>query len=156
MEEFKQIAGHPNYEVSSRGRVRNISKNIFLKVSNTDNYQSVGFAGQSFRIHRLMAIAFLDPVQDKPEVDHIDRNPQNNVITNLRWVNRFENAQNRKVPTSNKSGVKGVCFDKNAKQWRAEIVCNGKYHYIGLYSTLEEATQARQRMEIKLNYLVPI
>lgn len=39
-------------------------------------------------VHRLVAEAFLDNPNNLPEVDHIDKDPKNNSITNLRWCDR--------------------------------------------------------------------
>lgn len=51
------------------------------------------------RVHILVAAAFIPNPEGKKEVDHIDRNRQNNHADNLRWASRFENMQNRKPYT---------------------------------------------------------
>ena len=48
----------------------------------------------SLFIHRLVAEAFIPNPQDKKEIDHIDTNPENNNVENLRWVTHTENMNN--------------------------------------------------------------
>jgi hypothetical protein len=45
-------------------------------------------------IHRLLAKAFIPNPDNKPCIDHIDRNRQNNELSNLRWVSYIENNNN--------------------------------------------------------------
>ena len=45
-------------------------------------------------IHRLVAIGFIPNFDEKPQVDHIDQNKNNNCVENLRWVTNRENKQN--------------------------------------------------------------
>ena len=47
------------------------------------------------KIHRLLALQYIDNPDNLPEVDHIDRNKKNNSIENLRWVSRLTNARNK-------------------------------------------------------------
>lgn len=45
-------------------------------------------------VHRLVAETFIPNYENKPEIDHIDGNPLNNNISNLRWCNHCENLNN--------------------------------------------------------------
>lgn len=47
-----------------------------------------------YPVHRLVAMAFIPNPDGLTEIDHIDRNRQNNSIENLRWVTRYENCMN--------------------------------------------------------------
>ncbi|MBR1646990.1 MAG: HNH endonuclease [Selenomonadaceae bacterium] len=63
---------------------------------------------KSLPVHRLVALAFILNPLNKPEVNHIDGNPQNNHVSNLEWATRSENEQHafdtglQVVPTSEK------------------------------------------------------
>ena len=59
-------------------------------------------------IHRLLALAFINNTENKPTVDHIDRNPSNNSLDNLRWASFKEQADNRGIVENsiNKYGVR--------------------------------------------------
>ena len=48
-----------------------------------------------YHIHRLVAEAFIPNLENKPTVDHIDRNKLNNVVSNLRWATYKEQNTNR-------------------------------------------------------------
>jgi len=53
----------------------------------------------------------------------------------------------KKIWTTNRSGVRGVCIDKHGVRWRAYIVFQRKQYYLGVYDTIEEAAEARKRAE---------
>lgn len=78
------------------------------------------------------------------QVDHIDGNPLNNSIGNLRSVDGFANQRNRKMQYNNTSGHTGVCWDKNHSKWMARIGFNGKHKTLGYFTNLEDAVKARQ------------
>lgn len=77
----------------------------------------------------------------KNHIDHINGNPSDNRICNLRDVTRSINLQNRHNATkSNKSGFLGVIARGN--RWRSRIKVEGKDVYIGTFDTKEKAHQA--------------
>jgi hypothetical protein len=76
------------------------------------------------------------------EVDHKNCNPLDNRTENLRLATKSENQSNKRMPKNNKSGFKGVSYDKENKKWQSHICSNGKRKNLGRYSTKEEAYNA--------------
>ena len=97
-----------------------------------------------FLVHRLVAAAFLDlSLESKNEdVDHIDGNPKNNKVENLRVISRSMNLANRRMPRSNSSGFKGVGFVQATGKWRADIKINGRIKCLGTFDLKEDAARA--------------
>jgi hypothetical protein len=102
MEEFenwKKIDGFDNYEVSSFGNIRNCKTGRVLKAYNRGGYYCVGLSKNSklfsFDIHRLVAISFIENPENKPHVNHKDKNSLNNNIQNLEWMTNKENSIHR-------------------------------------------------------------
>jgi hypothetical protein len=145
-EEWREIVGFPEYLISDLGNVWTSRKQRLMKPSiNREGYLYVHLPGRKlYKIHRVVAIAFIPNPDAKNCVDHRDGNPSNNRVDNLRWATHAENSRNCKMPKNNSSGVKGVYFNKRLNNWRAVIHLNGKYVHIGHYETIEEATAAYQ------------
>lgn len=59
----------------------------------------------------------------------------------------LETIRNRKLSAANTSGIRGVYYNRSKEKWVAQIVFRGKNHYLGSYSTIEEAACARRRGE---------
>lgn len=76
------------------------------------------------------------------EVDHIDGNGLNNRRSNLRLASRTQNNQNKRRYCNNRSGYKGVHWNKQRGKWQADIRVNGKLKYLGRYSLPEDAYAA--------------
>jgi len=70
-----------------------LSKQGYLRVSLFDKDKK-----KSFLLHRLLGLCFIENPDNKPCIDHIDRNRQNNSLDNLRWVTYAENNRNRANP----------------------------------------------------------
>ncbi len=76
------------------------------------------------------------------ETDHVNRNRADNRRENLRHCTSSENKKNVGIRKDNKSGVTGVKFHKITEKWESGKKVNGKYQYIGLFSTIEEARKS--------------
>lgn len=100
MEHLKQIEDYPDYFVSDQGEVyskkRSTTKKLKVFVINT-GYLGVNLKNASKRklclIHRLVAQAFVPNPENKPCVNHLDGNKQNNNANNLEWTTHQENTQ---------------------------------------------------------------
>jgi hypothetical protein len=106
---WKDVVGWEGlYEVSNIGRVRSVDRYLGHPNSPTGAFRkgkiltpkSKKYADihlwrnskyVSTHVHRLVAIAFIDNPENKPEVNHRDGNKLNNHISNLEWVTRSEN-----------------------------------------------------------------
>ena len=99
MEIWKDIEGFEGkYQVSSWGRVRNaITECIIKPYRNHKGYLKIGLTKGDkcvkFRLHRLVAKAFIPNPDNLPQVNHKDGNKANNSFTNLEWVTNIDNAQ---------------------------------------------------------------
>lgn len=95
---------------------------------------------------------FLLNFPDGKKVDHIDRNPLNNRLSNLRLATDLENSQNAsKHKRQTTSKYKGVCFHKRKKLWFAYInVCN-KRHNLGYFKNEIDAATAYNNKIKELN-----
>ena len=100
-EVWKQIAEFPDYQVSTFGRIKSNKngKEAYKKPQiNESNYYVVSLYNKkrkNCKIHRLIALAFIPNPDNLPTVDHIDRNKQNNSISNLRWATSQTQLMNR-------------------------------------------------------------
>lgn len=130
------------------GNVRNDKTKRILKQSiDTKGYYIVQLSSDgkrlNQRVHRLVASAFIPNPEGKECVDHIDNNPSNNHVSNLRFATPAENSRNTSIRRNNKSGIKGVYFDKRSNTWRASITIDGISINIGSYKSIDEAKEAR-------------
>lgn len=103
MEIYKDIPGYKGrYQITSWGRVWNVDKEKFVRPEiHHKGYLRVdlfnGFGKRKhFKVHRLVASAFIPNPDNKPQVNHKDGNKQNNSFTNLEWVTDKENKKHQK------------------------------------------------------------
>lgn len=76
------------------------------------------------------------------EIDHINGDPSDNRLVNLRSARHSENLRNLKLRVDNKSGYKGVTFDKKLNKFRAAYFKLGKRCHLGLFDCAEDASNA--------------
>jgi hypothetical protein len=87
-------------------------------------------------------------------VDHKNLNRADNRFDNLRLSSFGENSANAGIRNDNKSGFRGVCFNKKLNTWRASIQKNGISYHIGTFKSAEAAAvaQARKARELYGDY----
>ena len=119
LETWKPVKGYEGlYEVSDRGRVKSLEREVSFKSKNqfgvfyteyktperilspimqSNGYWVVGLGFMGKRkiksIHRLVAEAFIENPDNKPQVNHIDGNKGNNNASNLEWATPSENTK---------------------------------------------------------------
>lgn len=87
------------------------------------------------------------------QIDHIDGNPQNNSLVNLRSCSLHENMRNLPILKTNRSGCTGVSWCTSSKKWRARIASRpGSMKFLGNFSTFGEAVSARKSAENQIGY----
>lgn len=100
---------------------------------------------KSILMHRVILSA-----SDNDVVDHVDRDGLNNTKENLRICTHAENMRNRKMPSHNTSGFKGVKKTKSGR-WSASIGFNGRNHHLGTFDSPEDAIIAYSEASRKMH-----
>ena len=110
-----------------------------------DERRQIGINGKRYKAHRLI---FLWHHGYLPEfLDHIDGDPTNNNIDNLRKSTGSQNQWNRKKDKSRNgkptlSIYKGVTWHKHREKWQAQIQINGEREYLGSFESEIDAAKA--------------
>lgn len=158
---WKDIVGYEGlYQVNECGNVKSLSRtitkgNITYVTKDKILKQSVDSVGypyvnlsdykkqKTFRVHQLVAVAFLNHIPDKHKglvIDHIDGNKLNNMTTNLQLItNKKNTSKDRKNKTSKYTGVS---WHKQSNKWLAQFREKGSVKYLGTFETKEEARDA--------------
>ena len=132
MEIFKDIKSNPDYQISNLGRVWSKKSNRYMKLlRDTDGYLRVRLymgngKGRTEKVHRLVAIAFIDNPNGLPEVNHINHQRDDNRVDNLEWVSHDENmkkAKNvKKIAKYDRDGNLLAVYDSICQAAREENV----------------------------------
>lgn len=147
---WKNIPDIEGYQVSNLGSVKKINTDIFEKDSILNPWIEKGYFrlslnGKRFKVHQLVAMAFLGhkPCRHKLVIDHIDSNPSNNRVENLRIVTNRENLSKERTI---KSGMPtGVHLNKKSNKYISQITINRIQRHLGSFNTIEEASEAYQK-----------
>lgn len=138
-EEWREVVGYEGlYQVSNYGNVKSYDRyvncnggkrlskgRILKKVLNSDGYHVVCLHKDGKqcegKVHRLVAEAFIPNPDNKPCIDHINRNRTDNMVENLRWVTPKENSNNELTLQSIR-GENAYWFGKHHKEEAKEKI----------------------------------
>lgn len=132
------------YKINRKGEVWSCRQKRNLKLSNIGRYYGLTLIKDKVRkhdtIHRILALQYIPNPENLPEIDHIDRNCYNNDLSNLRWVNRYDNLKNRSTYNVSGSITKTKCNTYNA-------------HYRGKSKIMKDKSECEKWIEEqKLHY----
>ena len=136
LERFRVIQDFPNYEVSNKGRIRNLKPRRLITFVDKLGYSRIKLCGKTRLAHRLVAKEWCPNPEDKPCVDHIDGNRLNNRAVNLRWATHSENLWNQSKHKASTSKYKGV--SKHGDKWLVHI----RSQHVGIFKDEKEAAIA--------------
>lgn len=156
-EDWRPIPGFEGlYMVSSLGRVASVQfhgKNNFklMSLTDIDGYKFVKLRNWkksiegSYSVHRLVASTFLENPEGKEEVDHLDTNPSNNKVSNLKWTTHLENQRNPITNNRLKSNMIemnkiGIGPKVSAMLKRRPVKFVDSENQIHFYNSLQEAS----------------
>jgi hypothetical protein len=108
----------------------------------TKGYRVIRIDNCLYKEHRIIWVMNNGPIPDGFVVDHIDRNPSNNKLDNLRLVSSSVNNINK--------CSKGVSYDKARDKWKAQLVFEGKQVLNKRFDSYEEATEAYAKAKLNL------
>jgi hypothetical protein len=164
IEIWKPVPGYEGkYEVSNLGRVKSLSRFVLgkgkglypvkeriLRQCVIKGYYEVilclnGKVHKHSRVHRLVALAFIPNTDKKPNIDHINCNPLDNRVENLKWCTQKENCNNpisRERNALSKSGEKNPLYGRRNEQVHnsRKVACYSKEGtLIKIYPSIVEA-----------------
>jgi hypothetical protein len=160
MEEiWKDIPGFEGYQISNLGRIKYFKwKKLSITYGTKNEKGYYGFnliknKKKYFKgVHTLVLLAFVGEPKKGQECDHINRNPSDNCVQNLRWVSKRENMLNRN--NYGNCQLKGVSYinekikrkdgsyrDRKIRI-RSQITINKKTITLGDFKTEQEAHEA--------------
>ena len=128
VDNMRPIPGYEKFYLASEdGKIYSKRSNKFLKPATTkDGYLQVSLVGEngkqySYKVHRLIAMTFIDNPNNLPEVNHIDFDRLDNFVNNLEWCNHYDN-----IKHSRDAGKYDCIYKQTRKAYVFTNVLNGK------------------------------
>lgn len=129
-----------DYAISDFGRIRSFKKSkcMFLsQMNDKDGYKIVGLSKNgkiiTHKVHRLVALMFIENPHNYNIVDHINRINNDNRVENLRWVSPSKNCRNSISSYDASSKYNGVFWYDAIKKYRETVAIGKKREYLGSF-----------------------
>jgi hypothetical protein len=106
---------------------------------------------KAYLTHRIIWEIYNGAIPAGMVIDHINGDPWDNRLSNLRLATQSQNLANSERPITNTTGFKGVSLDRRSGKFTAHIKSNRKTTYLGLFATAKEAHAAYCKKSIEIN-----
>lgn len=143
IEVWRDIEGFGGrYRISSYGNVKSFTKKsngkILKFINCVRSYNVVGLYQTNkikfYKVHRLVAQAFIPNPNNLPMVNHRDNIGSNNYFENLEWSdNRSNQTHRRLLENTSSSKYTGVSWDKRAGRWESYFTVDKKKKHLGYF-----------------------
>jgi hypothetical protein len=131
------VAGSKAYATNNKSKPRG----IVVRVR--------GAVPQDQYAHRMIWEMTNGPIPSGMVIDHINGNPFDNRLENLRLATHGQNLQNMRLRSRSKAGLKGVRYEASRNLWTAEIRANGVRYRLGRFQTKGLAAVARAKAALR-------
>lgn len=116
-------------------------------------YLQITLAGKHYYVHRIIWKMVHGYLANTMQIDHINRNPLDNRLSNLRVVDQCTNLKNQSLPRNNSSGIIGVGFHAHSGLWKGTMCQNNKTE-TKYFKKKDEAIEWRSRKEREYGFHV--
>ncbi len=121
-----------------------------LRPNGTRASRNVSLNNKRRSVHRIIWKMVYGDDAEKV-IDHINGNPWDNRLCNLRLATTSENMANRFAPSNNKSGIVGVSWSAASQRWKGAVHCKGNRLHVGYFLTKAEAAVACAKASLKVH-----
>jgi AP2 domain len=125
-------------------------KSVFMSGSlrgEDGSYPAIYLKGRNTQVHRIIGEA----MGLRGDIDHENRDKCDARRQNLREATTSQNKRNQGLTTLNKSGLKGVSWDKSKGKWKAQISARGRVENLGRFTCKFEAAKAYDRRALEVD-----
>lgn len=116
---------------------------------NNRGYLVVSIDGTYYKLHRLIWL-YVYGKSPESQIDHINGDPADNRLINLREATSSQNRSNSKIYSNNKSGTRGVFWDKEHSKWMVQIRKLGSV-ITRRFESLEEAEAFAEAIHLEIH-----
>ena len=147
---WRRRALRPGLERIDRGWNTRLAGRAAALRLDKKGYRQIGIAPFSNLFAHRLAWLYVYGEWPAAELDHINGDPLDNRIANLRLADRQKNMRNQKIRVNNTSGVKGVSYDKKSSRWYAYINVSKRMIPLGMFDLKDDAVRVRLAAEKRI------
>lgn len=145
----RPLSHFPSEAYQRRWNSRHAGKNVGAKAKDKDGRPCcirLIVYGKNRIAHRVIWEMIHGHIPSGMVVDHINRDPWDNRLCNLRLATHADNSKNKAIQRNNTSGCPGVVLMKGTNKWRVVVDFDGLRLNCGLWVTKEEATAVYRKV----------